>query len=41
MISNNGLKRKSSLDNSNITTTNNNNSMSTLTKRFRGIVYDG
>jgi hypothetical protein len=42
MISNIGHKRKSSLDNSNITTTTtNNNPMSTLTKRFRGIAYDG
>jgi hypothetical protein len=38
MISNPGLKRKS-LDNSNTTTIN--NPMSTLTKRFRGIAYDG
>jgi hypothetical protein len=46
MISNTGLKRKSSsssLDNSNVTTTTttNKNPMSTLTKRFRGIAYDG
>ncbi len=41
MISNIRHKRKSSLDNSNIITTTNNNPMSTLTKRFRGIAYDG
>jgi hypothetical protein len=44
MISNTGLKRKSSsssLDNSNVTTTTTKNPMSTLTKRFRGITYDG
>ncbi|CAF1237765.1 unnamed protein product [Rotaria sp. Silwood1] len=40
MIPNIGLKRKSSLDNSNITTTHN-NPISTLTKRFRGTTYDG
>ncbi|CAF1413783.1 unnamed protein product [Adineta steineri] len=43
MISTSGLKRKSSssLDNSNVITTPNHNSISTLTKRFRGITYDG
>ncbi|CAF3688193.1 unnamed protein product [Rotaria sordida] len=40
MIPNIGLKRKSSLDNSNVTTTYN-NPISTLTKRFRGTTYDG
>ncbi|CAF3115041.1 unnamed protein product [Rotaria sp. Silwood2] len=40
MIPNIGLKRKSSLDNSNIPTTHN-SPMSTLTKRFRGTTYDG
>jgi hypothetical protein len=41
MISNLRHKRKSSLDNNHITTTTNNNPISTLTKRFRGIAYDG
>ncbi len=42
MISNLRHKRKSSLENNHITTTTtNNNPISTLTKRFRGIAYDG
>ncbi len=41
MISTIGHKRKSSLDNSHTLPTNTHSPMSTLTKRFRGITYDG
>ena len=41
MIPNIGLKRKSSLDNSKMTTATNNNAISTITKKFRGTIHEG